>query len=141
VAAGRAEAQDLNLLAWNSLFTGKVGDEDVKTALKAAELSPKNAPILHTLACAYAELGKAKEAREVLVQAMDILSLDEPTEAYWYGFGRIAEQYGEDQIALTDYEKVAKPKKANEIPGSSFRLAQNRIKILGNTGVKAKTAE
>jgi hypothetical protein len=75
-------------------------------------------------------LGKAKEAREVLTEAMDKLDLDEPDDNYWYAFGRIAEQYGERDIALADYAKVTKPKKPIELPGSSYRLAQIRIAAL-----------
>jgi hypothetical protein len=51
---------------------------------------------------------KTKEAREVLVQAMDQLSLEQPNDEYWYAFGRIAEEFGENQIAETDYKKVKK---------------------------------
>jgi len=35
----------------------------------------------------YAEIGKTKEAREILIQAMDLLNLDEPESNYWYGSG------------------------------------------------------
>jgi tetratricopeptide (TPR) repeat protein len=72
----------------------------IETAIRATQMS-QNAPnILHTLACLYAEAGKTKEAREVLIQAMDLKELDEPDPDYWYAFGRIAEQYGEKEVAL-----------------------------------------
>jgi tetratricopeptide (TPR) repeat protein len=62
VAAGKAEANDLNSIAWNALFTGKVMQEDVDTAIKSAQLSQsRNAGILHTLGCVYAETGKTKD--------------------------------------------------------------------------------
>ena len=128
---GSAETRDLNRMAWHSLFIGRVEPADVEAALKGAQLSNNNSSILHTLGCVYAELGKAKEAREVLVQAMDELNLDEPDEDYWYAFGRIAEQYGEREAALTDYARVAKPKKGVDIPDSSYLLAQIRLKALG----------
>jgi tetratricopeptide (TPR) repeat protein len=129
--AGKAETSDLNGLAWLSLFTGKVTVGDVESAVKAARTSQNSdAAILHTLGCVYAETGKTKEAREVLIQGMDLLSLDEPNPIYWYAFGRIAEQYGEREIATADYARVTKPKKAMQIPESSYRLAQDRLKVL-----------
>ncbi|MBZ5598777.1 MAG: DUF3857 domain-containing protein [Acidobacteriia bacterium] len=127
---GKAEAQDLNRIAWDSLFTGKVEPRDIEVALKGAQLSNNSANILHTLGCVYAEVGKTKEAREVLIQAMDVLNLDEPDENYWYAFGRIAEQYGERDAALANYARVTKPKTAVEIPDSTYYLAQVRIQAL-----------
>src|SRR5579859_5864248 len=132
VIAGKAEAMDLNELAWNALFSGKVGSEDIQNAVKAAQLSTNKTAELHTLGSLYAEVGKIKEAREVLIQSMDILGLDEPDADYWYAFGRIAEQYGERDAATADYARVTKPKKALQIPFSSYRLAQNRLKALSS---------
>jgi tetratricopeptide (TPR) repeat protein len=130
VAAGKAEPADLNELAWHALFTSSVSNDDVENAIKAAQLSTTKTAELHTLGCVYAEIGKIKEAREVLVQSMDLLALDEPDSNYWYAFGRIAEQYGEQKTAMADYAHVTKPEKAIAIPSSSYRLAQNRLKIL-----------
>jgi tetratricopeptide (TPR) repeat protein len=127
---GKAEPQDLNMIAWDSLFTGKVGPSDLEDALKGAQLSNNNTSILHTLGCVYAEVGKTKEAREVLIQSMDELNLDEPDENYWYAFGRIAEQYGERDAALANYARVTKPKTAVELPESTYQLAQIRLRAL-----------
>ncbi len=127
---GKAEAQDLYLIAWLSLLTGKVEPSDIEDALKAAQLSNNNIPILLMLGCVYAEVGKTKEAREVLIQSMDSVNLDEPDENFWYAFGRIAEQYGERDAAFANYARVTKPKTAVEIPGSSYHLAQLRLQAL-----------
>jgi tetratricopeptide (TPR) repeat protein len=130
VDTGKAEAQDLNGLAWETLFYGRAEGPDIDTAIRATQMS-QNAPnILHTLACLYAEAGRTKEAREVLIQAMDLKELDEPDPDYWYALGRIAEQYGEKEVALADYAKVTKPKQAMQIPDSTYRLAQNRLQVL-----------
>ena len=95
----------------------------------------KDAPsILHTLACLYAEAGKTKEAHDVLLRAMDDWNLDEPNDEVWYALGRIAEQYGEREIAIADYRKLKKPKDALAIPTSSWRLAQMRLKAMGVGG-------
>ena len=127
---GKAEPRDLNRIAWDSLFIGKVEASEIENALKAAQLS-NNAPgILHTLGSLYAEVGKTKEAREVLIQAMDALNLDEPDADYWYAFGRIAEQYGESDVAIADYVRVTKPKTATAVPSSSYHLAQVRLQAL-----------
>ncbi|HTQ63112.1 MAG TPA: DUF3857 domain-containing protein [Candidatus Solibacter sp.] len=136
-ASGKAEANDLNEVAWTSLFTGKVSPSDLDTAIKSAELSQsKNAGILHTLGCVYAEIGKTKEALEVLLQAMDQLALDEPDPNYWYAFGRVAEQYGENEVARADYKQVKKPEKALQVPGSSYRLAQMRLATMDGRAQK-----
>jgi tetratricopeptide (TPR) repeat protein/transglutaminase-like putative cysteine protease len=133
VAAGKAEPGDLNELAWHALFTGNVTSDDVDNAIKAAQLSTTKTAELHTLGSVYAEIGKIKEAHEVLIQSMDLLALDEPDSNYWYAFGRIAEQYGEHEAALADYARVTKPQEAIQIPSSSYRLAQNRLKALGSS--------
>jgi tetratricopeptide (TPR) repeat protein/transglutaminase-like putative cysteine protease len=133
IDSGKAEANDLNSLAWNSLFIPDVKQEDLDAALKSAQLSQNSPQILHTLGSLYAEAGKVKEAREVLVQAMDLANLDEPSSIYWYAFGRIAEQCGEVEIARADYERVEKPKNPLDIPNSTYQLAQNRLKVLGVT--------
>ena len=130
IGEGKAEAQDLNTTAWGSLFTPKVDPSDVEAALKATQLSDNNTSYSHTLGCLYLEVGKIKEGREVLVRSMDLLKLDEPNPDYWYAFGRIAEQYGEREVAIADYNRVTKPKKPIQIPGSSYRLAQLRLQAL-----------
>jgi hypothetical protein len=76
-------------------------------------------------------VGKAKEAHDLLLRSMDELNLDEPNDDYWYALGRIAEQYGEREIALADYRKLEKPKEPLAVPTSSYRLAQMRLKALG----------
>ena len=138
IAAGKAEPSDLNSVAWNALFTAKVDQQDVDTAVRAAQMSQNNnAAFLHTLGCVYAEIGKTKEAREVLIQAMDQLNEEEPDPNYWYAFGRIAEQYGENEVATADYKRVKKPSKPVLLPGTSYRLAQNRLAMMGAATTKA----
>ena len=127
---GKQDAEVLNEDAWLALYTGHVDDKDVATGIKATQLSKDNPHILHTLACLYAETGKTKEARDLLIRSMDELNLDEPNDDYWYAFGRIAEQYGERDIAIADYRKLEKPKQTLGIPSSSYELAQMRLKAL-----------
>jgi transglutaminase-like putative cysteine protease/Flp pilus assembly protein TadD len=134
---GKANASLLNSMAWFSLYTGKADETDVATAMKATQMDHDNPAILHTLACLNAEVGKSKEAHDLLLHAMDDLNLDEPNDDYWYAFGRIAEQYGERDTAVSDYRKLEKPKNAMMIPTSSWQLAQNRLKAMETQGVRA----
>jgi tetratricopeptide (TPR) repeat protein len=138
VDQGKENASLLNSVAWFALFTGKVEQADITTAIKATQLARDNPAILHTLACLYAETGKAKEARDLLLRAMDDLNLDKPDDDYWYAFGRIAEQFGEREIAIADYRKLEKPKEPLAVPTSSYRLAQTRLKTLGANASEGK---
>ncbi len=140
VNSGKAEASDLNGAAWDSLFIQKVEDNDVQMATRAAQLTQqRSTAILHTLGCIYAEVGKIKQAREVLIQSMDQLYLDEPDANYWYALGRVAEQYGEEKVAFGYYNKVEKPAKAIQIPDSAYRLAQIRLKTMASATSGEKT--
>ena len=130
IDSGKAEPQDLNSSAWNSLFTGQVGTSDIGNILKAVQLHNNDPAYLHTLGCLYAEVGKTKEAREVLIEAMDSLNLNEPDDNYKYAFGRIAEQYGERQLALDYYSQINKPERPIDVPDSSYELAQIRVQVL-----------
>jgi tetratricopeptide (TPR) repeat protein len=131
IDTGKDDANLLNSMAWFSLYTNKVSDADVATATKANQMERENPAILHTLACVYAETGKTKEAHDLLLRAMDELNLDEPNDDYWYAFGRIAEQYGERDVAIADYRKLEKPKDPLLISTSTYQLAQDRLKALG----------
>ena len=137
VGQGKGDASLLNSMAWFALYTGKVDQADVATATKATQMDQNSPAILHTLACVYAETGKTKEAHDLLLRAMDELNLDEPDDDYWYAFGRIAEQYGERDVAISDYRKLEKPKDAMLIATSSYQLAQNRLKAMSAEGTVA----
>ena len=139
--SGKAEAPDLNNAAWDSLFTGSVEGSDVEAAVKAAQMSQDKPFTLHTLGCVYAEVGKTQEARELFLQSMDKLNLDAPDSDYWYGFGRIAEQYGQRDIAISLYSRVTEPKDPKLRPSSSYALAQLRLGILGSARSTAPAAK
>jgi len=55
------------------------GRGDIAMAIKSTQLAKDNAHILHTLACLYAEVGKTKEARDLLLRSMDDLYLTSRT--------------------------------------------------------------
>lgn len=131
VANGNSGPMDLNELAWLSLFYERPGGPDVDTAVRATQGRENASAVLHTLGCVYAEVGKTREARDVLLQAMDAASLIQPNGSYWYAFGRIAEQYGEREIALANYAKVTPPPDPASEFDSTYRLARNRMRVLG----------
>jgi tetratricopeptide (TPR) repeat protein len=130
IADPRSSPSDLNQIAWASLFFDREGGPDVETAQRAVQGRENAGGALHTLGCAYAEIGKTREAREVLLQSMTARNMIEPNGDFWYAFGRIAEQYGERDIALADYAKVKRPEEESLIYQSSYELAQHRMKIL-----------
>ena len=127
----RSRASDLNQVAWHSLFFNRDGGPDVESAMRASQGREFGvASALHTLGCVYAEIGKTIEARSVLMQSMSMRNIIEPNSDFWYAFGRIAEQYGERDIALADYAKVKPPEDPSQTFTSSFELAQRRLKAL-----------
>jgi tetratricopeptide (TPR) repeat protein len=132
VEADKFDPTDLNNLAWLSLFFERPGGPDIESALRSSRLKENDYHTLHTLGCLYAEVGKTKEAYEVLSHAMDLHNLVEPDADFWYALGRIAEQYGERETAIADYAKVTKPEEAIDMPQSTYRLAQMRLKVLQN---------
>lgn len=129
---GRATAGDLNSYSWEALFTPPIGPEDIAAAQRGTELQKNSYPILHTLACLYAETGKLKEARDLLLQAMNANHLREPDSSIWYGFGRIAEQLGETSVAAERYRRVEKPDVSEVAPSDTWVLAQQRLAALDN---------
>jgi len=135
---GKEDAMLMNNETWYALFSGKVDQADIAKAIRATEMQKDAPAILHTLACLYAEVGNTKDAREVLLRAMDDWNLDEPNDEVWYVLGRIAEQYGEREIAIADYRKLEKPKEPLGIPTSTWRLAQMRLKAMGAEETAAK---
>jgi len=124
---GQATASDLNLYAWYALLLpGPIEQDAIDTAVRANDLTKNaNFGILHTLGCVYAQAGKGSQARELLLKAMDSLKLDEPNSELWFGFGLIAEQYGEYEAAASMYSRMEKPKV--EYPGTSYVLAQQHL--------------
>ncbi|OLC55806.1 MAG: hypothetical protein AUH92_01350 [Acidobacteria bacterium 13_1_40CM_4_69_4] len=141
VATGKAEATDLNNLAWLALFRGGVTDKAIDQVQRAVVLTRQgNAPSLHTLAALYAEVGKTAEARELILKEMQMNGSDEPQPNDWYVFGRIAEQYGVRDAAISDYMKVTPPESDEDILQSTYALAQKRLAALKKDAGARRTA-
>jgi tetratricopeptide (TPR) repeat protein len=129
----KATDTDLNQYAWDALvLAGKIDQETMDAAQRANEMTKNaNFGILHTLACLYAEQGKTAEARELLLKAMNAGNMEEPNSEIWFGFAKIAEQYGEPEAARAMYSRMERPKV--EHPNSSYTLAQQRLAQLRNS--------
>jgi Flp pilus assembly protein TadD len=128
----KATQNDLNLYAWDALFLpGEIGPDSIEAAERANQLSlNSNYSIMHTLACLYAHAGKAAQARELMLKAMDG-KLEEPDSSVWLAYGQIAEAYGEPDAAQAMYARVDKAQP--EVPGSNYFLAQQRLLALKDT--------
>ncbi|HEU4416490.1 MAG TPA: DUF3857 domain-containing protein [Candidatus Angelobacter sp.] len=125
----RATQSDLNLYAWDGLFLPEeIGQDTIEAAERANQLS-QNADfsIMHTLACVYARTGKAAQARELILKAMEN-NVEEPDSAVWLAYGAIAEDYGETEAAQTIYARV--DKSGPQSPVSNYVLAQKRLLAL-----------
>jgi tetratricopeptide (TPR) repeat protein len=129
VETGKARPGDYNEIAWGALIRGEVTAEDIKAAQRASTLTQNaEANVLHTLAAVYAEVGQTTEARETLLQMMEVGGLEEPNGYAWYVFGRIAEQFGIFDAAAADYRKVEKPEE--NLVTSTYALAKRRLQII-----------
>jgi tetratricopeptide (TPR) repeat protein len=136
----KATDEDLNLYAWNALLLpGPISPDAIEAAERANDRTKSaNFAILHTLACLYAQSGKGPQARELLLKAMDVASMEEPDSQIWFGFGMLAEQYGESKIAQLMYSRVEKPK--IDGPSSTYSLAQSHLLALKNPSATSSGA-
>jgi tetratricopeptide (TPR) repeat protein len=140
VDSGKADDTNFNNLAWLALFHGKVDDRAVETAQRAVMLDDyKDPSSLHTLASLYVELGKATEAYQIILQALEAGD-GAPEPHDWYVFGRLAEQYGLPDAARRYYARVMAPGPEAADSISTWRLAQQRLTVLGPEVKEAKRA-
>jgi tetratricopeptide (TPR) repeat protein len=131
IDSGRATVSDYNQYAWTALLTQPVDERAVDAARMAYdETQGKSYAIAHTLACVYAATGKPREARDLLLKGMEMVGIDRPDNSAWYGFGLVAEAYGDTESARDYYSKVEKPKKGLIEPSSVYALSQARLSAL-----------
>ena len=132
IASGRASAADYNQFAWSALLTQPVKEDAVEAARMAYdETQGRSFAIAHTLACVYAASGKPREARDLLLKGMELLGVSKkPDDATWYGFGLVAEAYGDAESARDYYAKVKKPEKGVLQASSVWSLSQARLVAL-----------
>ena len=131
IDSGRATASDYNQYAWTALLTQPVSEQAVEAARMAYDESQgRNSAINHTLACVYAASGKPREARDLLLKGMEQVGIDKPDDSAWYGFGLVAEAYGDAESARDYYSHVQKPRKGVIQPSSVYALSQARLAAL-----------
>ncbi len=130
---GRAEAIDYNQLAWYALAAGHADDQTLAWAQRAAELAGyKDYAAMHTLATAYAALGRPADAYRVILQTIELRPGHAPDGPDWYVFGRLAELYGLPDAARRYYAKLEPPADADdgERTVSTWAFAQRRLAAL-----------
>ncbi len=110
-AQGNASSLGLNELAWIAVLFDTADESALQSALKAQkELTDNEAAYLNTLAAVYAVMGKTNEALDTLYKCADARG-GEPQNADWCVLGRMAEQYGLNDVAVELYNKVSKPRR------------------------------
>lgn len=125
---------DSLMYAWLSLFENKPDEK----ALAAAQQATMNATrrsyaSLLTLACLDAAQGNTADAHQELLEATASANLAQPDAAIWYGFGRIFEQYGVTDAAVSSYRRTVQMAVATDVDslapsGSSAAvLARKRL--------------
>ena len=123
-------------LAWTALFTGRVTQDDLDRAHRAARETPhgsfaSQARALRTLAAVQAEHGHLEAARDTLLEGVQLLG-GQPEPDDWYVLGRIAEKLGRRDAARAAYQRVEKPEPDADVEmmGSAWTLAQRHLERL-----------
>lgn len=134
IGSGKANAMDFNNLAWGDLVRGKVTEQSVDWARRSVLLKPeKNGAAQHTLASLLTERGETNEALELFFKEVSSREEEELRSEDWYLIGRIAEQFGEKEAAIGNYQRVTPPKETEAMEGSCYALAAKRLKVLGKS--------
>jgi tetratricopeptide (TPR) repeat protein len=125
--SARGAASDWNRYGWVTLLAGRLTPEVIQRVQKATTPNTNDGALLHTLSAMYAEGGDAAQARQLMLRTMSAWKLAQPNPQCWYVFGRIAEDYGITDAALSYYAKVDEIKPEQHDPTSTYALAQRRI--------------
>jgi tetratricopeptide (TPR) repeat protein len=123
-----------------SLFEGRPDQQALAAAqhasMSAMSASGRNYQSLLTLACLNAAQGNTAEAHQELLDAMSSKNLALPDAGIWYGFGRIFEQYGLADAAVSAYHRTLQlsgtpdNQGSNSTQVSAYTLAQMRLAVL-----------
>ena len=129
IRLGVATPSTFNNLAWLRLFADDVSEADVAIALEANTMTSfENPSHLHTLAALYAEIGKTKEAMQLVLRRMEMANADSPDNADWYLLGRIMHDYGLLKLARDAYERVENNE--DRPTDSTWALARMKLRQL-----------
>lgn len=124
-ATGKSLPQDLNLIAWLSVFVNTVDDVALEQAQNAVTKKQSRAT-LHTLATVYASLDRPNEAYTTLKQVVEAGEHKRIETDDWYVLGRMAETYGLSSLAKELYGRIPEPGKG-EGQLSAWHLARLRL--------------
>lgn len=132
ITGPRATSVEYNEYAWMTLLQRPVPEKAAELARQAFdETQGRENAIAHTLACVYAATGKPREARDLLLKGMSrVGTADKLDDSSWFGFGMIAEAYGDVESARDYFSRVEKPKKALIPSTSLYAMAQKRMSAL-----------
>ena len=124
----RPKPDDFTRAAWLALFTGQQLEHAIEHAQRAVQEKKKKKREelrrgVPALAALYAETGRSVEARTALLQGIDEVG-GILRDGDWYVLGRIAENYGVDDFAITAYRKVSKERDG---AATVTELAQRRL--------------
>ena len=134
ISSDRATSGEYNEYAWIALTMRPVAERAVEVARQAHdETQGRESAIAHTLACVYAATGKPREARDLLLKSGRIGPRDKLDDASWFGFGVIAEAYGDVESARDYYSRVSKPKKNYAATTSLYSMSQARLREMGTS--------
>lgn len=100
---------DSNLLTWLTLFDGSTSEDDISAARKAVSASQNDAALIHTLAVLDADRAHISEARQYLLQWIQLQSLEVPDAQSWLVVGRMADRLGLNSAAAAAYKRVVSP--------------------------------
>jgi tetratricopeptide (TPR) repeat protein len=126
IAPPIAKPTIFNDMAWSAVVSDHVTPQALEEALAAVkQAKPENPVSLRTLAAVYAELGKTPDALENLRHAVQLRG-ERMDDGDWYVLGRIAEQYGLNDLAAGLYRKV--PPKPIAGGDDAYAVAQRRLK-------------
>jgi transglutaminase-like putative cysteine protease/tetratricopeptide (TPR) repeat protein len=136
VESGKGEATLVNQYGWASVIAGEVKPEAIQVVQQTVQQSKnQDYNILHTLGCMYAVAGRAAQARQTFLDALKFdRSGGEPESSIWFGFGLLAESYGENAAAVRLYRRVEKPSYFEPTERDTYTLAQRRLRALDPRG-------
>ncbi|HJW71769.1 MAG TPA: DUF3857 domain-containing protein [Geothrix sp.] len=130
VDQGSATPTEFNNLAWSQVVRGTVTERTLELVRTATQGTARNSASLHTLSTILAELGRTTEAKEALVQEIELQGLDKPGTNEWYVLGRIAEHLGAGDAAKVCYDRSIALRASGEPEDedSCAALAARRLK-------------
>jgi len=128
----RSNAMDVNNAAWHRMVAGRLDERTLSLAQQAVDGTGRmEASTLNTLGTVYAEMGRAAEARAVVLEAMDRAESAEPDPSDWYIVGRLLESFGLTVDARQAYEKTIAVKPGNR-PAKGLRARLEGTADLGS---------